>query len=68
LVSAYALTGDKPAATKSLDEFHARFRDPRFTLALIDTYEKATPSENPVILAGRKNFHEGLLAAGMAER
>ena len=68
LVSAYALTGDKPAAVKTLEEFHGSFRDPHFTLAVVDTYEKALPNENPVIVDGRKKFHEGLLAAGMAER
>ena len=66
LVSAYQLTGDRSTAAKSLQEFNEHFREPRFTLPLVETFERANPNENPVIVQGRERFHESLRAAGMA--
>ena len=67
LVSSYALVGQDTEARKVLADFNTNplYRDNKFTLALIETYERATPSENPVIAEGRKRFHEGLIRAGM---
>jgi hypothetical protein len=69
LASAYALTGEDAEARKILAAFnaHQSYRDRRFTLATVRDYERANPSENPVIVAGRKKFHEGLLKAGMSD-
>jgi tetratricopeptide (TPR) repeat protein len=68
LVSAYALLGEEGEARNVLAEFngHALYRDRKFTLAIVEDYERANPSENPVIIEGRKKFHEGLLKAGMS--
>jgi tetratricopeptide (TPR) repeat protein len=67
LVRAYALTGQDSEARKVLAEFNKDqlYRDLKFTLGLVETYERATPSENPVIAEGRKRFHDGLIRAGM---
>lgn len=66
LVSAYALSGDKAAATATLAEFDSRFAQRRFTLARVEAEERANPNENPVVVAGREQFHKGLRLAGMA--
>ena len=68
LVSAYALVGEDREARKILAEFNAHqlYRDRRFTLGTVEDYERANPNENPVIVEGRKKFHEGLLRAGMS--
>jgi TolB-like protein/class 3 adenylate cyclase/Tfp pilus assembly protein PilF len=67
LVSAYALTGEDREARRVLAEFNAHqlYQDRRFTLVTVEDYERANPNENPVIVEGRKKFHEGLLKAGM---
>jgi class 3 adenylate cyclase/TolB-like protein/Tfp pilus assembly protein PilF len=69
LVSAYALTGEDRDARKILAEFnnHQLYRDRKFTLSVVEDYEQANPNENPVIVEGRKKFHEGLLKAGMSD-
>jgi TolB-like protein/class 3 adenylate cyclase/Tfp pilus assembly protein PilF len=69
LVSAYALTGEDREARKILAEFntHQLYRDRKFTLTTVEDYERANPNENPVIVEGRKKFHEGLLKAGMSD-
>jgi adenylate cyclase len=68
LASAHALTGEDREARKILAEFnsHQLYRDRKFTLAIVEEYERANPNENPVIVAGRKKFHEGLVKAGMS--
>jgi TolB-like protein/Tfp pilus assembly protein PilF len=68
LVSAYALTGNQDQARRVLNEFNS---DPQFqgyTLERVDLSERANPNDNPIVVAGRQKFHEGLLEAGMAER
>jgi TolB-like protein/DNA-binding winged helix-turn-helix (wHTH) protein len=68
LVSACALADMADEAVRALAEFHRRFPDPVYTLAVVEAREKATPNDHPVIVAGRARFHEGLRRAGMAER
>ena len=68
ILDAYALTGDEAAARKTFDDFkaHNLYRDLKLTLATVKVYEEANPNSNPVIVEGRKKFHEGLLKAGMS--
>ncbi len=68
LVSAYALTGNDKEAVKILSDFrnYPQFRSTNVTLAVVENYEKANPSNNPVVVEARRQFHEGLLKAGMA--
>ena len=68
LASAYALLGKRDDAARALAELDRRFADPVFTLAVVIQHEnEATPSSDPIVVAVRDKFHEGLLAAGMAE-
>jgi len=67
LVSAYALLEKPEAATGALGEFNRRFPQPVYTLAVVKSHEAANPNSDPVVVAGRVKFHEGLLRAGMAE-
>jgi tetratricopeptide (TPR) repeat protein len=68
LVSAYALLGKREDAAKALADLNRRFTDPVFTLAVVTRHEnEATPSNDPIMVAMRHRFHEGLLMAGMAE-
>ena len=69
LASAEALNGDREGAQKALSDFasYPPYRDKRFTIALVEKYEQANPNENPVIVEGRKKFHEGLMVAGMSK-
>jgi TolB-like protein/cytochrome c-type biogenesis protein CcmH/NrfG len=66
LVSAYALADMPDEAGRALSEFNRLFPDPVYTLAVVKEREAATPNENPVVVAGRDKFHEGLSHAGMA--
>ena len=61
--------GNEAEARKILDDFrnYNLYRDHKFTIAVVKTYELANPNENPVIVEGRKRFHDGLLRAGMSE-
>jgi adenylate cyclase len=68
LVSAYALSGDTDQAKQTLHEFNSDTQFSGYTLARVDSSEKATPNDNAVVVAGRQKFREGLRAAGMAER
>ena len=68
LVSAYALSDLPEEAARALDEFNRRFREPVFSLAVVEAREAATPNENPSVVRARGKFHEGLLRAGMPER
>ena len=65
LVAAHSLIGDTATARKTLAEFHSRFRDPRFTLAVVETHERADPNDDPFYQEGRRKLHEGLLQAGL---
>jgi TolB-like protein len=67
LVSACALAEMPDEAARALAEFNRRFPDPPYTLATVRQREGTTPNDNPVIVAGREKFHEGLLHAGMAK-
>jgi adenylate cyclase len=69
LASSYVLIGDETAARKVLSDFnnYYLYRDRRFTLATVKELEQANPNVNPIIVAGREKFHEGLLRAGMKE-
>jgi DNA-binding winged helix-turn-helix (wHTH) protein/tetratricopeptide (TPR) repeat protein len=67
LVSAYALLGKQAEAARALAEFHRRFPDPPYTLAIVRTQEGANPSTEPTVLAAREKFYEGLALAGLAE-
>jgi adenylate cyclase len=67
LVSAYALLGKAEEAGKALEEFNRRFPEPRFTLAVVKRHERSNPNSNPVFIAGREAFYEGLRRTGMAE-
>jgi class 3 adenylate cyclase/TolB-like protein/Tfp pilus assembly protein PilF len=67
LVSAYALLGKTEEAGKALAEFHRRFPEPGYTLAVVRRQEGSNPNSNPVVVGGRERFHEGLRRAGMAE-
>jgi len=66
LVGAHALSGDIAIARKILAAFHSRFRDPKFTLAVVEDHERADPNDDPFYQEGRRKFHEGLLEAGLA--
>ncbi len=70
LASANALIGNKREAETVLHNFndHPLFRGRKFTLERVVEYEQANPNENPVIVEGRKKFHEGLIEAGMTAR
>ncbi len=68
LASAYALLGKRDDAARALTDLNRRFSNPVFTLAVVMAHEnEATPSGDPIMVAMRDKFHEGLLAAGMAE-
>lgn len=68
LVSAYARSDMPQAAARALNEFNRRFPTPVCTVALVVAREGAEPNDDPVVVAARDKFHEGLLWAGMAER
>jgi adenylate cyclase len=63
LVSGHALVGNQETAAAALCEFDAEF--PNFTLARVVASEQTNPNDNPVVIAARQKFHEGLLRAGM---
>jgi len=64
LVSAYALSGNKAAASRTLRAFDKQFPD--YTLARVVVEERSNPNSNPFVVTGRARFHEGLQRAGMA--
>ncbi len=63
LVSACALAGDGKEAKIALADFDARF--PGYTLSRVESDEQTNPNGNPVVVEGRRKFHEGLQQAGM---
>jgi tetratricopeptide (TPR) repeat protein len=68
LVSACALVDMPEQATRALSEFNRRFPTPVYTVAVVETQESAEPNDDPIVVAARGKFHEGLILAGMAER
>ncbi len=67
LVSACALADMPEQATRALSEFNRVFSSPPYTLAVVEARESATPNDDPIVVAARAKFHEGLLRAGMPE-
>lgn len=67
LVSAFALADMPAQAARALSEFNRVFPHPIYTLAVVEEREKVTPNDDPVVVAAREKFHEGLLLAGMAK-
>jgi adenylate cyclase len=65
LVSAYALTGDRKGAKRTLQRFHALFSG-YGTVAHVVEAEKTNPNDNLFVVVGRRNFHQGLRLAGMS--
>ena len=63
LVSAQALTGAAADAARTLRDFDAVFPD--YTLARVQRDEQTNPNNHPVVVEGRRNFHRGLILAGM---
>ncbi len=63
LVSSLALVGESEAAVAALSAFDRKF--PNFTVARVIATEQTNPNDNPVVVAARAKFHEGLLLAGM---
>jgi tetratricopeptide (TPR) repeat protein len=63
LVSAHALAGDRDAAAEVLRAFNVEFSN--FTLARVIASEQTNPNDNPIAVAARQQFHDGLLRAGM---
>jgi hypothetical protein len=53
-------------AKKVLQDFRRHFSSHEYTVALIQSYERANPNDNAIVVAARAKFHEGLLKAGMA--
>lgn len=68
LVSACALADTPEQAIRALSEFNRRFSNTAYTLAVVEARESATPNDDPIVVAARAKFHEGLLRAGMPER
>ena len=67
LASAHALVGELDDAHAVLDGFKRQFNWPTYSLAQVILLEKANPSNNPVVVAGRETFHRGLARAGLPE-
>ena len=63
LASAYALSGKPAAASRALQEFEHEF--PGYSLARVREHERTNPNDNPFVVAGREQFHEGLRRGGM---
>jgi TolB-like protein/cytochrome c-type biogenesis protein CcmH/NrfG len=66
LVSACALAGMPEQAARALSDFNRVFANAAYTLEVVEARERVEPNDNPVVVAGREKFHEGLLRAGMA--
>lgn len=67
LASAYALGEKKDIATASavLEQFKLQPQFGEYTVKLVEQLEKANPDTNDRVVDARKNFHDGLIAAGM---
>ena len=68
LASAYALLNDAEEARKVLQDFNNHFHNHKYTVALIKSYERRNPNNNPLVVAARDEFYKGLQRAGMAAR
>jgi adenylate cyclase len=68
LASAYALLGEREEAGKTLAAFNRRFSHPVYTVALVQSHEHRSTSDNAVVVAAHAKFYEGLRRAGMAAR
>jgi adenylate cyclase len=66
LVSAYALADMSERAARALSEFNRMFTNPVYSLGVVEARERQEPNDDPVVVAARAKFHEGLLRAGMA--
>ena len=64
LLSAHALAKETAAVRRVRQAFDQQF--PGYTLAKVIQNEGATPDDNPLVVAGRERFHEGLSLAGLA--
>jgi hypothetical protein len=42
------------------------FTNPVYSLGVVEARERQEPNDDPVVVAARAKFHEGLLRAGMA--
>lgn len=68
LVSAFALRGDDDKARSMLEEFrnsNAVHNAANYTIAVVESHEKANPCRNESVVQGRARFHKGLERAGM---
>lgn len=72
LVSAYAHTEGEPFTTAKewLRKFEtdSPFKDVRFTIEKVASYEDANPTDNQAVKDGRDEFHQGLRWAEMKEQ
>jgi adenylate cyclase len=68
LVSAYALDNQLDEAKKTLREFDSRTQFAGYTLERVNQAEKTGPNDNPVVVAARQKFRQGLQLAGMPAR
>jgi adenylate cyclase len=68
LASSYALLGEIEEARKVLQDFKRHFPGREYTVMVIQSYERVSPENSPVVVAAVAQFHEGLLRAGMAAR
>jgi adenylate cyclase len=68
LVSAYALDRQLDEAKNVLQEFYNNSQFTGYTLQRVETNEKASPADNPVVVLALKKLHEGLQLAGMATK
>jgi tetratricopeptide (TPR) repeat protein len=68
LVSAYALDHQQGEAKKVLQEFNNNSRFAGYTLERVNASEKTNPDDDPVVVAARQKFREGLQIAGMPAR
>ncbi len=66
LVSAYALDHQQDEAKKVLQEFNNNSQFAGYTLERVNASEKTNPDDDPVVVAARQKFREGLQIAGMA--
>jgi TolB-like protein len=66
LASACALADMPEQATRALSEFNRMFTSPVYTLTLVEARERAEPNDDPLDVAARGKFHDGLLRAGIA--
>lgn len=67
LASACALADMPEHAERALSDFRRHFPGRVYTLSNVKMLESATPNDNPIVIAARDRFHEGLLRAGMAK-